>query len=72
MAPGLQTQCEGSLLIVAEWTINDLFRSGKLQDEEGAVSSESLICAKLIFPINCHGRLRRANLIHKSEVMRNA
>jgi hypothetical protein len=31
----LQTQCEGSLLIVAEWTINDLFRSGKLQDEEG-------------------------------------
>jgi hypothetical protein len=35
MAPGLQTQCEGSLLIVAEWTINDLFRSGKLQDEEG-------------------------------------
>ena len=35
MAPGLQTQCEGRLLIVAEWTINDLFRSGKLQDEEG-------------------------------------
>jgi hypothetical protein len=35
MAPCLQTQCEGSLLIVAEWTINDLFRSGKLQDEEG-------------------------------------
>jgi hypothetical protein len=23
------------LLIVDEWTINDLFRSGKLQDEEG-------------------------------------
>jgi hypothetical protein len=45
------------LLIVAEWTrINDLFRRGKLQDEERRrIERELDLREALISPINCHG-----------------